>query len=70
MKDKMGPLNYDMPKPCPACDKPIVTGEFCTLIPLGPGDDEEDQKKCREGKFYSAISLPVHWACATGEIAN
>lgn len=68
MKDKIGPLDIDMPKPCPACDKPIVKGQFCTLISLGPGDDEEEQEKCHDGRPYTAIALPVHWACATGEI--
>jgi len=52
---------------CAACDKPFVKGDYTTLIPLGPGDSEEDRKKKKEGRVYTAVAKEVHWACSTGE---
>jgi hypothetical protein len=68
----MGPLNAEHPlvrtsQPCAACTVPFQEGELVTLIPLGPGDDPEDRRKCREGKAYNSTAAVVHWACATGE---
>jgi len=66
--NRFGPLEEDMPKNCPACDKPIKKGQYATLISLGPGDDKEAQQRCRDGRSYNAIALPVHLECATGEV--
>lgn len=67
----MGPLSADHPMvveqvKCAACLKPFQAGERVTLVAVGPGDDEQARRLCREGHFYNAIALPVHWACATG----
>lgn len=51
---------------CPACNKPFVPGDATTLIALGPGDRPEAQQRAREGRAYTAVAAPVHWACATG----
>ena len=52
---------------CQACKKPFAAGDETTLIGLGPGDDEEERRKTRNGQAYNAVAVPVHWACATGE---
>jgi len=57
----------DIENVCPACAKPFKPGDYTTLIALGPGDDPEAQKRCREGRPYNAIAKEVHWACATGK---
>jgi hypothetical protein len=50
---------------CAACDQPFQVGDLTTLAPLGPGTDA--RRAAREGRPYNAVSLPLHWACATGE---
>jgi hypothetical protein len=52
---------------CPACGTPFKEGDYTTLIPLGPGDDQEAQRLSREGRIYDAVAAEVHWICATGE---
>lgn len=52
---------------CPGCQQKFQVGDVTTLIALGPGDDPEEQKKCREGKAYNAVAVIIHWSCATGE---
>lgn len=49
---------------CPACHKPFVEGDETTLVALGPGDDEKEQRKCAEGKAYDAVGALVHWKCS------
>ena len=51
---------------CAACRKKFKPGDYTTLIALGPGDDPEGQKRCREGRPYNAIAIEVHYSCATG----
>lgn len=53
--------------PCVACKQPFEVGDYSTLIALGPGDDEESQERCREGRSYNAVAVEAHWACVTGE---
>ena len=68
---KFGPKKSDdraIGWPCPACDEDFAVGDFTTLISLGPGDDPEAQKRCRDGRPYNAVAKEVHWACATGEV--
>jgi hypothetical protein len=43
-----------------------LEGEYSALVPLGPGDDEEAQAKCLEGRYYNAVAVEIHWACAGG----
>lgn len=71
-----GALNILGPKPadhpttgqiCPACGKPMAEGSYTTLVPLGPGDDPNAQRRCRMGRVYTAVAVEIHWACATGE---
>jgi hypothetical protein len=70
---KFGPKTADHPSvgwDCPACHKPFAPGDYTMLVALGPGDDPEAQEKCRDGRFYNAVALEVHWACATGEVTT
>lgn len=65
-----GPKPADAPsigKPCPACQRPFVAGDFTALVPLGPGEDEENRAKAAEGRPYTAVAVEVHYACHTGE---
>lgn len=67
---KFGPRSAEVDWPqkdCPACREPFAVGDYTTLIPLGPGKNEQERKDCREGRFYAAVAIEVHWACATGE---
>lgn len=50
--------------PCVACGAGIVAGDLTVLVPLGPGDDEEAQQKARGGRYYNAVCVEVHAACA------
>jgi len=64
------PENHDLvmeETSCMACRERFKVGDVVTLMPIGPGKDEEARKKCREGHSYNSQALPVHWACATGE---
>lgn len=66
---KFNPLSADHPaigEPCAACKVPFEPGDETTLIALGPGDDEEQRERAREGRPYNAVAAHVHWACATG----
>lgn len=62
-KDERHPSIGD---PCPACGIQFDAGDFTTLVPLGPGDEEEAREKARKGRWYNAIALEVHYACVTG----
>jgi hypothetical protein len=52
---------------CVACDELFVAGDRTCIIPIGPGKDEEERERAREGRPYNAIGKLCHWACATGE---
>ena len=52
---------------CPGCNVEFKTGDVITLIPIGPGDDEDARKMCQQGFDYNAVAIPAHWACVTGE---
>ena len=70
--DKEGPRAFDPLKPdhhlvgqvCQACGFTFEVGQRTALIPLGPGFDEEARMKAKDGRYYNAIALPVHAACA------
>lgn len=67
---KFGPKRDDHPshgKPCPACQQQFAEGDYTTLIPLGPGDNPDEQRKARLDLAYNAVAVEVHWTCATGE---
>lgn len=67
--EKFGPKTKEHPsigKPCPACHKRFIEGDYTTLITLGPGDDPEAQKKAKEGRAYNAVAVEVHYVCAGG----
>lgn len=66
---KMGPLKGDHPsigQPCPACWHPFKPGDYVTLVAIGPGDDKEARRACREGRVYNALAVSAHYACVTG----
>lgn len=53
---------------CPGCRKPIAAGEAITLVPIGPGEDEEEREKARTpGRFYNAVAIVAHYPCVTGK---
>lgn len=67
---KFGPKKADHPsigELCSACKKPFVTGDYTTLVVLGPGDDPEEQAKRDAGRVYNGIAAEIHWACSTQE---
>ena len=67
---KFGPKtsgHFSVGELCPACQDPFAVGDFTALIPLGPGEDAEQQRTAREGRAYDAVAVEVHWACATGD---
>lgn len=55
---------------CPACGKPFVYEDYTTLIPLGPGDSDESRERAREGRWFNAVAIEVHYTCATGSNAS
>jgi hypothetical protein len=62
-----GPKAKDHPsvgEPCPACHIPFKEGDYTTLVALGPGDDLDAQEKCKQGRFYNAVAVEVHWKCS------
>lgn len=65
----MGPLRSEHPlydAPCPACDEPLGNGETITVLVLGPGADQEAQKKCRSNRWFNAEGIALHAACSGG----
>lgn len=67
---RFGPLIADhsaIGEECLLCEKTFQAGDATTLVPLGPGyDDQEEREKCASGRYYNAIAILVHWSCATG----
>lgn len=65
--NKYGPKKADHPsigEPCPACHRVFKEGDYTTLVPIGPGEDPENQERMRQNKPYNAVALEVHWSCA------
>ena len=52
---------------CPACFKPLLPGQFFTMIPIGPGPDPHKRSLARSNLPYLPVFLEVHWACVTGD---
>ena len=48
---------------CRACHKPITEGQAFTLIPLGPGDNEESRARMAAHVVYNSVGAAVHWEC-------
>lgn len=70
---RFGPKLADHPtvgRECPACHYAFKAGDFTTLVPLGPGNDPDEQDRARAGRPYTAVAAEVHWACATGELVE
>ena len=68
-EEKLGPMQTNDPmlgKMCVACQKLFQVGDYTTLIVVGPGDNPDEQLKCREGFNYKVCAVEVHYACATG----
>lgn len=64
---KFGPKQADHPsisEECPACKKPFKEGDYTTLLPIGPGDNEESRKRAAAGAAYNAVAIEVHWECS------
>jgi hypothetical protein len=75
LMQKFAPLSVDHPlvndatgTTCPGCNQRFRAMGVITRVAIGPGDTEEAWRLCREGSFYEAVGIPVHWACATGEV--
>lgn len=49
---------------CAACKVPFKEGDVTTLVPIGPGDDEEQRAKAAAGRAYNAVAVAAHAACA------
>lgn len=66
---RFGPKAANHPsvgRACPACHEPFCVGDYTTLVPLGPGDDSEQQARARDNQAHAVVAVEVHWACATG----
>lgn len=66
---KIGPKDARHPTvggTCLLCQEPYVAGDYTTILPMGPGGDQESRTLCRAGQPYEGIGVEVHWVCATG----
>jgi len=66
---KIGPKPIGHPTvggTCLLCQVVYEVNDYTTLLPLGPGGDQESRTLCRAGQPYEGISVEVHWTCATG----
>lgn len=63
-----GPIREDehINQKCAACQEPFALGQFITLVPIGPGADEEARERKRAGRPYNAVAALAHYACVTG----
>lgn len=52
---------------CLACGEPMAVGDLTTLVALGPGGDPESRRRAAQGRWYNAVAVEIHWACATGQ---
>ena len=74
--EKRGPLDATHPlvgdegHVCPSCHQTFQSGDYLVLLPVGPGDDEEERAKRRKGNAFTGAAIPVHWACMTGHTAE
>ena len=62
---KFGPKTSDHPsvgETCIYCNEPFVAGDYTTLVPTEPADEEERQKML-EGRPHTSAAIEVHWNC-------
>lgn len=67
---KIGPKSIGHPTvggSCLLCQGVYKIGDYTTILPLGPGENQESRNLCRRGQPYEGIGVEVHWGCATGE---
>ncbi len=65
---RFGPRPANAPDDiCKACNIAFKEGDYTTLVALGPGADDQAQEAARDGRFYNAVCVQVHWTCATGQ---
>jgi hypothetical protein len=55
--------------PCPACAVPLVAGVMVAVRQLGPGADPQARADAHAGLPYQAVTVELHWACATGDVS-
>ena len=64
---RFGPKPADHPttgQPCKICNKPMEEGEYTTLLPIGPAeDDEEAQERAAAGLPHNSLAIEVHYDC-------
>ncbi len=53
---------------CAVCGCMHVAGDVVTVIPLGPGADEEHQARALDGRWYTCLGVVGHAACAGVEV--
>lgn len=51
---------------CLLCQESYKVNDYTTLLPLGPGADQESRTLCKADQPYEGIAVEVHWSCATG----
>jgi hypothetical protein len=64
---KYPPLLYNHPlvedkDKCKVCGEVFKEGDIVTLMPIGVCG-EENREKAKQGKYYNAVSIPIHWDC-------
>jgi len=64
---KFSPLEKDHPlvedkDKCKVCEEVFKEGDIVTLMPIGVCG-EENREKAKQGKYYNAVSIPIHWDC-------
>jgi hypothetical protein len=55
---------------CPGCGEPIVGDPSVALVYVGPGPEEDNQRKARDGRWHTGAAVAVHAACAGKEQAS
>lgn len=59
------PLTSESPvlgRSCPVCDERLAQGDTFALLPLGP-DNAQDRDRRDRGAAYTARAVPIHWRC-------
>jgi len=51
---------------CLLCGETFRIADYTSILPLGPGSDEDAQELCRAGRPFHGIGMEVHWTCGTG----
>jgi hypothetical protein len=67
---KIGPKDTRHPTvggTCLLCQEAFVGGDYTSILPMGPGGDQESRTLCKAGQTYQGIGIEVHWTCATGQ---